>query len=172
MAALALGVWIGFVEPLLEFRSDLAAEVDTARSVVARQRALVARAEGLDRRIERARTVLRTARAGLLDAGGSSGAAVLQCRLRQAGEAAGVRIDSVRVLAADTDPAANDPVETVRLAASGTATVGALQAFLHDVESGRPWCRVDRLAVTAGPGADGALTVEIEIAAIAAGGGE
>ena len=182
VALVLIGGWTGLVEPLLAYKADLGAQIAADRATIRRQKLLLARAADLDQRLARADTVLAAARPSLLDAAGPAGAAALQTRLRDAGTASGLRIDSIRVLAAAASPATAattlpTPVPTpgtlveVRLAATATGTGDAWQALLHDLESGLPWLRVDKLAISVTSGDAGALGGDLEVTALAVGPG-
>lgn len=164
-------VWFALVEPVLTLRGEVASDIAATRSVVARQRALVARAAAIEQRLARTETLLQSAGDGLVDGTGAAGDAVLRSALRRLGDGTGVSIDRIGTVDGGKQ-AGPAPYPAVRLSAAGTGTIDQIQRFLHALESGTPRIRVIRMAIAPRAGEGEVLSVEIEVAALARGGGE
>lgn len=168
---LVLTLWLALVEPVLTLRAEVAADIASTRSVVARQRALVARAPAIEQRLSRTETLLQTAARGLVDTSGAAGDALLRSVLRRLGDGTGVSIDRIGAVDGEKKEAPT-PYPAVRLSATGTGTVVQIQRFLHSLETGEPRIRVTRFTLAPRAGEGEILSLEFDVAALARGAGE
>jgi general secretion pathway protein M len=131
--------------PLLaEWRAN-AARIDQARELTLRYHAVAALCPELERRLEQLGAADADAWVYLEGASDALAAAALQDRVRELVAAAGGELRSTQILPAGDD----DGLRRIALRVQLAVDAAALQAVLHELETGRPLLFLDNLVLRA-----------------------